>query len=184
MKKVVNFYPKNRKAQVWIETVIYTLIAFAILGTVLAFAKPKIQQLQDRSIIDQSIKMLEDIDTIIEEIKIVPGNKRQIELGIKKGFLTINASGDQIIFNIESRYTYSEPGEVYQKGDINIFNTKVGKINKINATLNYENRYNITWNDGEKLELLTRSSNPYKLFISNKGEPQGGGLTIINFEFS
>ena len=46
----------NYKGQVWIETVVYTLIAFAILGAILGFAKPKIEQLQDKSIIEQSIK--------------------------------------------------------------------------------------------------------------------------------
>ena len=47
---------KGTKAQIWIETVIYTLIAFVILGAVLGFAKPKIEELQDKSIIEQSLK--------------------------------------------------------------------------------------------------------------------------------
>ena len=94
MKKVV----KNSKGQVWIETVVYTLIAFAILGAVLGFAKPKIEELQDKAVIEQSILMLENIDGIIEEIKTVQGNKREIELGIKKGSLTIDSENDQIIF--------------------------------------------------------------------------------------
>jgi len=51
----------NYKGQVWIETVVYTLIAFAILSAILGVAKPKIEQLQDKSIIEQSIGILENI---------------------------------------------------------------------------------------------------------------------------
>lgn len=171
-----------KRSQVWIETVVYTLIAFVILGAVLGFAKPKIEQLQDKSIIEQSIGMLENIDGTIEEIKPVSGNKREIELGIKKGLLKIDAPNDQIIFEIESSYTYSEPGVEIQKGDIKILNNKVGKINKFSAAINYAGRYNIAFNDEDKQELLAKSSASYKLFISNEGEENG--LTKINFGFT
>lgn len=172
----------KKRGQVWIETVVYTLIAFVILGAVLGFAKPKIEQLQDKLIIEQSIGMLENIDGTIEEIKPVSGNKREIELGIKKGLLKIDAPNDQIIFEIESSYTYSEPGVEIQKGDIKILNNKVGKINKFSATINYAGRYNLTFNDEDKQELLAKSSASYKLFISNEGEENG--LTKINFGFT
>lgn len=178
MKKMV----KNKKAQVWIETVVYTLIAFVILGSVLSFAKPKIEELQDKSIIEQSIKMMENIDSIIEDIKIVSGNRRQIELGIKKGSLTIDALGNQIFFEIDSRHMYSEPEILYKKGDIDIYTKQVGDRYKINAIMNYSGKYNITWAGDEKLELLTASSTPYKLFISNEGRDNSGPITI-NFEF-
>lgn len=173
---------KSKKAQVWIETVIYTLIAFVILGAILGFAKPKIEQLQDKSIIEQSIKMLGEIDGTIEEIQAVEGNKREIELTIKKGSLNIDAVNDQIIFEIESLYTYSEPEITIKKGNIDIYNNKVGKINKISATINYAKKYDITFVGEDKLELLAKSSAPYKLFISNEGKENG--LTKINFEFT
>ena len=173
---------KSKRSQVWIETVVYTLIAFAILGAILGFAKPKIEQIQDKSIIEQSMGILENIDNIIEEIKIVPGNKREIELSIKKGSLNIDALNDQIIFEIESSYDYSEPGITIKKGNIKIDDEKIGKINKINATLNYAAKYNITINNKDRPELLARSSAPYKLFISNNGKENS--LTKINFEFT
>ena len=172
----------NERGQVWIETVIYTLIAFVILGAILGFAKPKIEQLQDKSIIEQSIGMLEDIDATIEEIQTVSGNKREIELSLKKGSLNIDASNDQIIFEIESQYTYSEPGITIQKGNIKIDNEKIGKINKINATINYAEKYNLTVNNKDNSELLTKSSASYNLFISNNGKD--GNLIKINFELA
>ncbi|MDP3758217.1 MAG: hypothetical protein Q8Q86_00705 [Candidatus Daviesbacteria bacterium] len=177
-----NICLKSKRSQVWIETVVYTLIAFVILGAILGFAKPKIEQLQDKSIIEQSIGMLEDIDATIEEIQAVSGNKREIELSIKKGSLNIDAPNEQIIFEIESQYTYSEPGIQIQKGSIEINNEKIGKINKINATINYAGKYNLTLNNEDKSELLVKSSAPYKLFISNEGKEND--LIKINFELS
>lgn len=171
---------KSKRSQVWVETVVYTLIAFVILGAILGFARPKIEKLQDESIIEQSIKMLEDIDGIIEEVKEVSGNKREIELGVKKGSLTIDSENDQIIFDIESRYTYSEPGILYEKGDVDIYNHKIGELNKINATISYKGKYDLLWSGEEKKELLTKSSASYKIFISNDGKKEG--LTLINFE--
>lgn len=174
--------PPCKRSQVWIETVVYTLIAFVILGAVLSFAKPKIEQLQDKSIIEQSMGMLENIDGTIEEIKPVSGNKREIELGIKKGLLKIDAPNDRIIFEIESSYTYSEPGVEIQKGGIKILTEKMGKINKISASINYAGMYNLTFDGEDKLELLAKSSVPYKVFISNDGEENS--LTKINFKFT
>ena len=38
----------KKRGQVWVETVIYTLIALALIGTVLAFVKPKVEEMQDK----------------------------------------------------------------------------------------------------------------------------------------
>jgi len=58
---------------------------------------------------------------------------------------------------------------------------KIGKINNINATINYSEKYNLTTNNKDEQELLTKSSAPYKMFISNNGEENN--LIKINFEF-
>ena len=54
-------YTKNKRGQIWVETMVYTLIAFALIGLVLAFVKPKIQETQDKAIIEQSVNILKDI---------------------------------------------------------------------------------------------------------------------------
>ena len=114
----------DKKAQVWIETVIYTLIAFIMIGAVLSIVKPKIEELQDKAIIEQSISMMQQIDEIIRVlIEGGPGNKRQIELGIKKGVLIIDGEKDKIVFEIESRHAYSEPGANISEGNL-IINTE------------------------------------------------------------
>ena len=60
---------RDKKAQVWVETVIYTLIAFIMIGTVVTFAKPKIEEIQDKVILEQSLKLINDINTVILDIK-------------------------------------------------------------------------------------------------------------------
>jgi hypothetical protein len=158
----------NKKGQIWVETVIYTLIAFVMIGLVLAYAKPKIEELQDKSIIEQSIGMMKDIDSTILTIGCA-GNQRAIELGIKKGVLKIDGVNDLIIFEIESKHTYSEPGIDIIDGNLIIHTEKMGKFNIVNLTRDYSEGYDIKYQGRDELKLISKSSIPYRMFISNKG---------------
>ena len=185
MKKGVSFFSKNHKfsknyrGQVWIETVMYTLIAFIMIGLVLAFARPKIQELQDKAIIDQSITMLKQIELTILDMGWYSGNRRIFELGIKKGELRIDGFNDKIIFEMESTHTYSEPGEVVTDGNLLIYTEKKGSINIVNLTRDYSSSYNIKYNGEDELETLTTSSIPYKLLLKNEGQ-DSESKTIID----
>lgn len=177
-----NFLKKNLKGQVWIETVIYTLIAFVIIGMVLAFAKPKIEELQDKSIIEQSISMLEEIDGILDDIQAGgPENKRELVVGLKKGDLIINGTGDMLVYEIKSDYMYSEPGIEFEKGNLIIYNQQVGDVNRINITAKYKDKYDIKWEGKDESKLLTKTSNEYKLFITHKGFNEDNKIKV-NFE--
>lgn len=171
---------KKKRGQVWIETVIYTLIAFVMIGLVLAYAKPKIEELQDKSIIEQSIGMMKDIDSTILTIG-CPGNQRAIELGIKKGILKIDGANDLIVFEIESKHTYSEPDTDIIDGNLIIHTEKRGKFNIVNLTRDYSEEYDITYQGEDKLKLISKSSISYKILISNQG---GENKTIIDVEVS
>jgi type II secretory pathway pseudopilin PulG len=172
---------KNKKAQVWIETVVYTLIAFVLIGAVLAFVRPKIEEFQDKAIIEQTLTALEDINTII--LSIVqggPGNKRLVEMGIKKGILKIDAENDMLVFDIESRYQYSEPGTDVMVASA-LVNTKTsGKLNLVTITMNYSQRYDITYQNQSTIKLLNKAATPYKIAISNNGKKDG--KTKVDFE--
>ena len=170
---------KKKRGQVWVETVIYTLIAFVMIGLVLAYAKPEIEKLQDKAIIEQSIAMVKDIDSTILTMG-GQGNQRLIELGIKKGVLKIDGVGDLIVFEIESKYTYSEPGTDISDGNLIIHTGKRGKFNIVNLTRDYSEEYNITYQGKDELKSLSKASIPYKLLISNKG----GDKTVIDIEIS
>ncbi len=168
-----------KKGQIWVETVIYTLIAFSIMGLVLAFVKPKIEEVQDQSIIDQTISLLKDIDNIIKDLG-VAGNQRVIEMSINKGELKIDGENDKLVFEIESRSEYSEPGQNVEVGDIIVYTKQVGDIYKVNLTINYEN-YNLTYANEDKLKTISRASTPYKIKIINKGQDAQSN-TIVNTE--
>ena len=174
------------KGQVWIETVIYTLIALAMIGTILAFAKPKIEQMQDKSIIEESVKVLEEMNTIILDVRKVSGNQRVFDLGIKKGSLTFDADNEKISFEIESKYKYSQLGENIKSGSVNILTEELSskKDYKINLTLDYfGSNYNLQLKNGDKNKQITKTSSLYKISIANKGK-DAIDKTILEFEVS
>lgn len=169
----------KKRGQIWVETIIYTLIAFAMIGLALAFVKPKIDEIQDRGVIEQSITLLEDIDDVIKGIG-DPGNQRVIEIGIRKGALKIDAAGERLIFEIESGSEFSEAGEDYIQGDVLIQTKKIGNLNEVTLTVSYSN-HNLTYENKNEIKILGKSSTPYKLLISNEGEDAGNKI-IINFD--
>jgi len=179
-KKGVLVGLNQKRGQIWIETIVYTLIAFILIGMVLAFVKPKIEEIQDKSIIEQSISVLEDIDLIIKTLG-VPGNQRVIDLGINKGALNIDAENDLIFFEIESRYVYSELGKEITIGNIMVLTEKKGKFNDVTLTRDYGEEYNITYQNTDELKKISHSPTPYTIIIANKGEDLLN-KTIVNIE--
>ncbi|MBN2880418.1 hypothetical protein JXM83_00025 [Candidatus Woesearchaeota archaeon] len=159
----------KKKGQVWIETVTYTMIAFVLIALVIGFARPKIEEIQDQAIIEQSLKIIKEMDLKIQEISETgEGNKRKVELTIKKGELRIDSSNDTLFFIMEGRYMYSQPGQSYMDGGINITTTEQGKVYTITFEKKYEN-LDLKFSNEEELKKLPRGTTPYELFISNEG---------------
>ncbi len=169
----------DKKGQVWVETVIYLLIAFVMIGLVLSFIKPKIEELKDKSVIDQSVQIMQDIDNSIITIGST-GNKRLLQVGIKKGTFMIDGINDRIIFEIDSTYQYSEPGKNVSVGNINAFTLDNGRNSKVTLTRDYSEAYNITYNGEDSIKTLNKAPGPYSLFITNKGTL----LNKINIDFN
>jgi len=160
----------QKRGQVWVETVTYTLIAFIMIGLVLSFVKPKVEEYQDRTLIEQSTKVLKEIDQTIREVgESAIGNKRKIEISLKEGYMEINPLNSSISFVTDSKYTYSEPGVLIQEGNLNILTTPNGKTKKVSLNLNYTNIYTLKYDNTTNTKTITKSSNPYNLYISNKG---------------
>ena len=172
---------KNKSGQIWVETVIYTLIAFVLIAAVLAIAQPRIAEIQDKAFIDQSLGVMKDIDNILLSLAQGGiGNKRIVELGIKKGSLKIDGARDELVFEIDSSYLYSEPGTNILDGDILIYTKKKGDTYTINMTQNYSG-YNITYQGSDELKIISKASTSYQLFISHKGKDTANKI-IIDFE--
>jgi len=160
----------KKRGQIWVETVIYTLIAFALIGLVLSFAKPKIEQLRDKSILEQSVEMMENLDLLITEvIQAGVGNKRVIEVALRKGDLSLDGNEDKLLFEFEGKYIYSEPGENIQQGNLIIITEKLGKLGLVNVTRDYSD-YNIKYNGNDNLKIISKATTPYNFVISNSGK--------------
>lgn len=167
----------KKRGQIWVETVIYTLMGIIIIGLALAFIQPKIEEIQDRGIIEQSINTLNYIDEKFSEMKI-PGNKRTIDLEIKKGNFYIEGSLDQLIFEIETPYSYSQAGENIQlENGVIALTEKRGDEFVVTLSKNYSSQYDITYRGNDELKTLARAAVPYKFTITNKGG------TTTNFDF-
>jgi len=165
----------NGRGQVWVETVIYTLIGLAVIGILLAVSKPKIEQMKDKIIIEQTIKSLNEISTRIYDVQIAPGNKRILNLKISKGKFYVNASANKIGWIIESSYKYSQPGKVVDVGNMEILTSDGGPY-LVEASMTYG--VNLT-NDG-KDDYISRdgSPTPYMLSIENNGKSSGDQTNV------
>jgi hypothetical protein len=169
----------KKKGQVWIETVIYTLIAFIMIGLVLSYAQPKIQEAQDQSLIQQSITMMKQIDSTI--LTMGPtGNQRILEITIKKGNLNINGVDNKIVFEMESQAIYSEPGKNINDGSVVILTEEKSGYNLVTLTEDYSKDYDIQFSEGDIIKKISKASTSYKLIILNKGT-NGDGKIILDF---
>ena len=138
----------KKRGQVWIETVIYTLIGLAIIGIVLSLVKPAIDAKKDQIILGKSLEMLNTIDEQIEDIRYYgAGNSRTIEISIRKGLLDFNSLEDKVVFSMNSKYMFSEIGENVSRGKITALTIKKTNTYDIILSLNYRNSINLTWQD-------------------------------------
>ena len=175
----------KKRGQIWVETVIYTLIAFALIAAVLAFVKPKIQELQDKTVIEQSITLMKGIDSAIREIvQHGAGNKRELEITIKDGSLVFDARNNKIIFEMDTNYLYSEVGKEIPEGDLIILTTETsgGYHIKIEKDYSLEN-YNLKFEGEDTSKTITKGATSYTLFFSNKGEDANSGKLKIDIGF-
>jgi type II secretory pathway pseudopilin PulG len=169
----------KKRGQVWVETVLYTLIGLVLIGLVLAFIMPKINQSKDRLIVEEAIESLNVLDS---KINIKPGNRRVIDFTMKTGDLFIDASTDQIIFNLtDLTNPYSEPGSEIEIGRVKIISFQEQDSSSIMISLDYAGAYDLTYDSSQDQKKLTASSTPYKFSIENQGSPPGS-LQVINIE--
>lgn len=172
---------KQKKGQVWIETVLYTLIGLALIGIVLAFVTPKINETKDKALVEQTIASLASLDDKISEVASSQGNKRIVDFMIKRGSFYVNSSGESLIFEIDKlAKPYSEVGVPIDMGRVKILSLKDQTESRVYLTLDYSGRYNITYAGNEETKKLTAAATTYRLAITNKGIV--GGKKQIDIE--
>src|SRR3989344_1943069 len=151
----------SKNGQVWIETVIYTLVAIALIGLVLAFATPKINKDKDKAVVEQTIDSLNKFDSKIQDSLGTPGNRRVVDFTMKRGELYIVSEDNKIVFVLNDlSEPYSEPGIDVEIGRIVARSAKGQKYSSINLTLSYDSLADITFNGKEETKKFNPSSVP------------------------
>ena len=159
----------KKRGQIWVETVVYTLIGLTIIGVLLGVATPKIKSYTDKVVIEQTTIILEDIDSKISEISVASGNSRRVELRIKSGEFLISPAQSSIIFSLkESNLRYSEPGETLNPGTVSIKTEDNNGKYDITLFLNYTG-INLTYNGMNQDYRAIQASTPYYFLIKNNG---------------
>lgn len=172
-----------KRGQVWIETVLYTLIGLTLIGIALGFVMPKINEARDKALIGQAINSLSELDNKINEVmQTGTGNVRQAEFLMKKGELYINSSSDEIMFTLrELTGLYSEPGVEIGMGRVKVRTEKGQKTSTTYLRVNYN--ANLTYRGSDEGKKFSAASTAYRFFIENKG-PLGGRIWVDMDEIS
>ncbi len=177
MIKRGKIHSKKKNAQVWVETVIYTLIGLTIIGILIAISTPQIQKMQDKALIEQAINGILKIDAkIYESINSGTGNKRRLELKIGKGQVLVDGENDNLIWELDSHYEYSEESLPVSAGKITI-TTLPGSPWKVRLELNYP--FDIKFDNKDIVKIFSQSSTPHIITVENLGIQ--GEKTAINF---
>jgi len=176
---------RERKAQIWVETVIYTIIGLTIITIILAIVTPAINKYRDRIVIEQTIDALNNFnEKVLDARESGAGNKRAIELRIKKGSLIVDSPENKLTYILEeSELKYSELGEEIPYGDFIIKTEEKGKKYDITLTLAYED-IDITYKKSDEKKVLSPTAVPYKLFAENLGPDASGDKTHIDIRES
>jgi len=160
----------KKRGQIWVETVVYTLIGLSIIALVIGVMTPRIKQMNDRATIEQTMTSLISLNEKIKATQIGVGNRRIADIRIRKGELIIDSGNDVVYYILkESNLRFSEPNVSISEGSINILTEEeAGKYN-INLILDYSGSLNITYEDRDRRQVFTQAPVAYEIAIENKG---------------
>lgn len=174
----------KNKSQIWIETVIYTLIGLTIIGILLSVALPQIEKVRDKSILKQTIDAMDQMDVKILDVEQSPGSVGIVNFKISRGKFLINGTGNYTLYTLEdTRLEFSEIGANIKEGNLNIQTEKHGNRFNVYLKRDYGTLIDITV-EGDTLssKLLQAGSVPYKIYLKNDGQLTANDLTDINFK--
>ena len=169
------------RAQVWIETVIYTLVGLALIGFALSLVLPKINDYRDRGVVESTLTSFDKIDEKLVQVLSAPGNIRVVDFVLKRGYLTVDSINDQIIFQLnDSTTVFSEPGITAQIGRVNVTTSQNGKKYSVVLVLPVDGDV-VLKDSTEPTKTLAPATIPYKLSFENVGL-NSQGKQIIAFK--
>ncbi len=171
----------KKRGEIWVSFVLYVLISLAVLSMIFAAIKPRIDEAQDKAIVEQTVIMFNDLNEAVKTASLSSGTVIKRELKITKGDLFIynmtntnaNINNGSIQFIIyDTSLKYSEVNVPLSIGDIKILTQETKSKDKynINLTMTFKDKQ-IFVGDGDK-EFKQFISSPvnYRLFIKNEGD--------------
>lgn len=168
----------KKNAQVWIETVLYTLIGLALIGMVLAFIMPKINETKDRLAVDQTTEALNDLASKMDSI---PGNIRQMDFTMRRGEMTVDSPNNKILFVFNDiTKPLSEIGQEIPQGKIIMLTEKGQKYYKVSLILDLNKTVDLKYKNTEETFKFVASPRPYKIEISSLSPY--GGLPVVSLD--
>lgn len=161
-----------KKSQIWVETVIYTLIGLSIMAIIIGVITPKINQMTDKAILTQTIDSLNILNEQVQDALSTGASQREFSLTVKRGKYFIDSQNDNIYYLLSgTNALISQPGIPIQNDELTVL-TQVITKNKYNVflILNYSS-YNITYNNQDIDKTFTAAPTRYRLLLINKGSP-------------
>ncbi len=171
-----NFYKWNVQGQIWVESVLYTLIGLTLIGLTLAIVYPRIAESRDRAVVEQSIEVLNVFDTKINEVLLRgEGNVRSIpEFTLRRGEFSIDAGNNILILTIRGlRKPYSEVNKDISIGNVHVKTSLVKKNYDVELKVDYTPSADIVYGCVPPSSSLTPAAD-CKLLTS-----QGGANKVI-----
>ena len=171
----------NRRGQIWVETVIYTLIGLTIIAILLSIANPQIEKIKDRGILKQTKSALDLLDAKINEVEQTPGRIGIVDFKVGKGKLEINSENNFIRYTLEnSRLEYSEVGSEIIEGNVIIKTEESGRKYNIMLTRDYST-LNLSYENRLENKMLQAGTTPYRIQIENVGVADPNESPHIDF---
>jgi type II secretory pathway pseudopilin PulG len=173
---------RNKGGQIWIETVLYTLIGLALIGITLSFVMPKVNASKDRAVIEQSIESLsviqKKIDSLIEG---GDGNVRKVDILLKKGELFIVPGEDKILIVLdEFGDPYTEPGQTVSIGRIDVLTEDVQKYYRETVSISYSGVVDIIYEGTEEEKKFNSAAVPQRFVMENLGDRNDDGIIEVD----
>ncbi|MEK6893268.1 MAG: hypothetical protein AABX07_03630 [Nanoarchaeota archaeon] len=170
------------RGQVWVETVLYTLIGLSLIAVVLVFATPKINEAKDRIAIEQSIESMQLLGDKIDSVLSSGSGTRAIvpALTIKRGKLFILPSDKTIRLDIDNlNLLFSESGVEIPFGRVNVKSLEGQKYNSVSIILKFN--AHLEYAGATDNKTLSSSATPYKISLEKRIDNNEAIVNIQSF---
>jgi len=166
----------QRRAQVWISAVIYTLIIVTALVIILAATQPLIERMRDKAAVQKQKEMMTMLDEQITSVASEgPGSQRAVPIDMADGKITVADDGLQ--YDVETASKVIE-----SRSQLTLGNLVIGSGSDVNA---YEAGSGYVMDNGRiRVEMIkTNDLNYTYQIIRNMTLLETGSTSSENFSF-